>query len=153
MEQESHSETIRSAALGILTEEKSDSNLATLKEMAVYGAAPYNLRGSIFRRIANYREEYPDLIDYFADHINDKSRSVRGMCANQIIRHGNVEQFADVLEMADGEPLRGGRIADIYATLDSRLVKLKKLKKRKEAREVEKMQKMFAESAEEWGNN
>jgi len=153
MEQESHSETIRSAALGILTEEKSDSNLATLKEMAVYGAAPYNLRGSIFRRIANYREEHPDLIDYFADHINDKSRSVRGICANQIIRHGSVEQFADVLEMADGEPLRGGRIADIYAALDSRLAKLKKSKKRKEAREVEKMQKMFAESAEEWGNN
>ena len=75
------------------------------------------------------------------------------MCANQIIRHGSVEQFADVLEMSDGEPLRGGRIADIYAALDSRLAKLKKSKKRKEAREVEKMQKMFAESADQWGNN
>jgi hypothetical protein len=55
--------------------------------------------------------------------------------------------------MSDGEPLRGGRIADIYAALDSRLEKLKKSKKRKEAREVEKMQKMFAESADQWGNN
>lgn len=153
MEQESHGETIRSTALSILTEEKTDSNLAKLKELAVYGAAPYNLRGSIFRRIASYREDHPDLIDYFTNYINDLHRWVRWICADQIIRHGNAEQFADVLEMADAEPLRGGRIADIYSALDSRLAKLKKSKDRKEAKEVEKMQKMFAESAEEWGNN
>ncbi|MDP7127467.1 MAG: hypothetical protein QGI00_07570, partial [Candidatus Marinimicrobia bacterium] len=83
----------------------------------------------------------------------DSHRWVRWTCADQIIRHGNADQFADVLEMADGEPLRSGRIADIYSALDSRLAKLKKSKDRKEAKEVEKMQKMFAESAEEWGNN
>ena len=153
MEQESHSETIRSTALSILTEEKTDSNLAKLKELAVYGAAPYNMRGSIFNRIASYRKDHPELIDFFAENINDSHRWVRWTCADQIIRHGNANQFADVLEMADGEPLRSGRIADIYSALDSRLAKLKKSKDRKEAKEVEKMQKMFAESAEEWGNN
>ena len=153
MEQESHSETIRSTALSILTEEKTDSNLAKLKELAVYGAAPYNVRGSIFSRIASYRKDHPELIDFFAENINDSHRWVRWTCADQIIRHGNADQFADVLEMADGEPLRSGRIADIYSALDSRLAKLKKSKDRKEAKEVEKMQKMFAESAEEWGNN
>ena len=153
MEQESHSETIRSTALSILTEEKTDSNLAKLKELAVYGAAPYNMRGSIFNRIASYRKDHPELIDFFAENINDSHRWVRWTCADQIIRHGNADQFADVLEMADGEPLRSGRIADIYSALDSRLAKLKKSKDRKEAKEVEKMQKMFAESAEEWGNN
>ena len=153
MEQESHSETIRSTALSILTEEKTDSNLAKLKELAVYGAAPYNMRGSIFSRIASYRKDHPELIDFFAENINDSHRWVRWTCADQIIRHGNADQFADVLEMADGEPLRSGRIADIYSALDSRLAKLKKSKDRKEAKEVEKMQKMFAESAEEWGNN
>ena len=153
MEQESHSETIRSTALSILTEEKTDSNLAKLKELAVYGVAPYNMRGSIFSRIASYRKDHPELIDFFAENINDSHRWVRWTCADQIIRHGNADQFADVLEMADGEPLRSGRIADIYSALDSRLAKLKKSKDRKEAKEVEKMQKMFAESAEEWGNN
>ena len=153
MEQESHSETIRSTALSILTEEKTDSNLAKLKELAVYGAAPYNMRGSIFNRIASYRKDHPELIDFFAENINDSHRWVRWTCADQIIRHGNADQFADVLEMADGEPLRAGRIADLYSALDSRLAKLKKSKDRKEAKEVEKMQKMFAESAEEWGNN
>jgi hypothetical protein len=153
MEQESHSETIRSTALSILTEEKTDSNLAKLKELAVYGVAPYNMRGSIFSRIASYRKDHPELIDFFAENINDSHRWVRWTCADQIIRHGNADQFADVLEMADGEPLRAGRIADIYSALDSRLAKLKKSKDRKEAKEVEKMQKMFAESAEEWGNN
>ena len=153
MEQESHSETIRSTALSILTEEKTDSNLAKLKELAVYGVAPYNMRGSIFNRIASYRKDHPELIDFFAENINDSHRWVRWTCADQIIRHGNADQFADVLEMADGEPLRAGRIADLYSALDSRLAKLKKSKDRKEAKEVEKMQKMFAESAEEWGNN
>ncbi|MAD51937.1 MAG: hypothetical protein CMF79_05100 [Candidatus Marinimicrobia bacterium] len=153
MEQESHSETIRSTALSILTEEKTDSNLAKLKELAVYGAAPYNVRGSIFSRIASYRKDHPELIDFFAENINDPHRWVRWTCADQIIRHGNADQFADVLEMADDEPLRAGRIADLYSALDSRLAKLKKSKDRKEAKEVEKMQKMFAESAEEWGNN
>ena len=121
--------------------------------MAVYGAAPYNLRGSIFSRITDYQEDNPDLIDYFADHINDPHRRVRWTCANQIIRHGNIDQFGEFLEMADAEPLRGGKIADIYSALDKRLAKLKKSKDRKEAKEIEKMQKMFAESAEEWGNN
>ncbi len=153
MEQESKSETIRSTALGILTEEKTDSNLIKLKDMAVYGAAPYNLRGSIFSRITDYQEDNPDLIDYFADHINDPHRRVRWTCANQIIRHGNIDQFGEFLEMADAEPLRGGKIADIYSALDKRLAKLKKSKDRKGAKEIEKMQKMFAESAEEWGNN
>jgi aminopeptidase N len=153
MEQESHGETIRSTALGILTEEKTDSNLIKLKELAVYGVAPYNLRGSIFSRIASYREDHPDLIDFFSEHINDSHRWVRWNCANQIISHGNADQFADVLEMADAEPLRGGRIADIYSSLERRLAILKKSKGRKEAKEVEKMIKMFAESAEEWGNN
>ena len=153
MEEESHGETIRSTALGILTEEKTDSNLIKLKELAVYGTAPYTLRGSIFRRISSYRDDNPNLIEFFVEHIHDKNRNVRWVCADQIIRHGNSDQFADVLEMADVDPLRGGRIADIYIALDRRLAKLKKSKDRKEAKEVKKMQKMFTEFAEEWSNN
>ena len=121
--------------------------------MAVYGAAPYNIRGSVFSRLTQYREDHPELLDYFAKHINDPHRWVRWTCADQVIRHGNADQFADVLEMANGEPLRGGRIASIYETLDRRLSRLKKSKDRHEAKEVEKMQKMFSEKAEEWSSN
>jgi len=153
MEQKSHGETIRSTALGILTEDKTDSNLIKLKELAVYGTAPYTLRGSVFRRISSYFDDNPDLIEFFVENIHDNSRNVRWVCADQIIRHGNADQFADVLEMADVDPLRGGRIADIYIALDRRLAKLKKSKDRKEAKEVKKIQKMFTEFAEEWGNN
>ena len=153
MEQKSHGETIRNTALLILTEEKTDSNFAKLKELAVYGAAPYNIRGSIFSRLTQYREDHPELLEFFADHINDPHRWVRWTCADQILRHGNAEQFADVLEMADGEPLRGDRIASIYEILDMRLAGLKKSKDRQEAKEVEKMQKMFAKKADEWGSN
>ena len=153
MEQESHGETIRNTALSILTKEKTDSNFSKLKEMAVYGAAPYNIRGSVFSRLTQYREDHPELLDYFAKHINDPHRWVRWTCADQVIRYGNADQFADVLEMANGEPLRGGRIASIYETLDRRLSRLKKSKDRHEAKEVEKMQKMFSEKAEEWSSN
>ncbi len=153
MEQKSHGETIRSTALGILTEDKTDSNLIKLKELAVYGTAPYTLRGSVFRRISSYFDDNPDLIEFFVENIHDNSRNVRWVCADQIIRHGNADQFADVLEMADVDPLRGGRIADIYIALDRRLAKLKKSKDRKEAKEVKKIQKMFTEFAEEWSNN
>ncbi|MCH7763678.1 MAG: M1 family metallopeptidase [Candidatus Marinimicrobia bacterium] len=152
MEHKSHNETIRSAALTILTEEKTDENLDKLKEMAVYGNAPYALRQTIFRRIAAYREEHTDLIDYFADNIHDKGRRVRWVCADQIIRFGSADQFADVLEMADIDPLRGGKISDIYDALDERQEKAKKSKDRKEIKEVKKMQDMFVEFAEDWSN-
>jgi len=152
MEQDSHSETIRSTALRILTEEKSDENLEKLKEMAVYGHSPYNVRPTIFRRIAEYRGEHPDLIDYFENNIRDKSRNVRWVCADQIIRFGSADQFADVLEMADTDPMRGRNISDIYDTLENRMKKANNSKDRKAIREIEKIRELFTEFAEDWGN-
>ncbi len=149
MKQESHGETIRFTALNILTEEKTDKNLEKLKNMAVYGNAPYNLRPSIFNRIASFRKENPELIDYFSKNLYDKNRNVRWVCADQIIRFGSADQFADVLEMADIDPLRGGRISNIYDALDRRQEKAKKSKDRKE---IKKMQEMFTEYADDWSN-
>ncbi len=152
MDQESHSETIRSTALNILTEEKTDENLEKLKDMAVYGNASYNLRPTIFKRIASFRKEHPELIDYFSKNLYDKSRNVRWVCADQIIQFGSADQFADVLEMADIDPLRGRRISGIYDALDQRQEKAKKSKDRKELKEVKKMQDIFTEFAEDWSN-
>ncbi|MFQ6678530.1 MAG: M1 family aminopeptidase [Fidelibacterota bacterium] len=152
MEKESHNETIRSTALNILSEEKTDENLEKLKEMAMYGKASYNLRPSIFRRIATFRKDYPDLIEYFSENLYDKNRYVRWVCTDQIIQNGSVDQFADVLEMANVDPLRGRKISDIHDALDQRLGKAKKSKDRKEIKEVKKMQEIFAEYAENWSN-
>ncbi len=152
MAQNSHGETIRSTALNILTMEKTDENLNKLKELSIYGNAPYNLRSSIFSSIASYHEDHPDLNDFFAEHLMDKNRNVRWVCAEQIIRRGSADQFAAVLEMADIDPLRGRSVVKIYDSLDERRTNILRKKNRKGLKEVEKMQEMFKQYSADWSN-
>jgi len=152
MDKESHNEIIRSTALRILSEKKTDDNLRKLKDLAVYGVSPYGLRPAIFRQIASYKEDNPELMNYFEKNIQDKSRNVRWVCANQIVKYGSPDQFALVLDMADKSPLRGRKISDIYDALDQRLAKAKKSKMRKEIKNTEKMRTMFIDYAEDWAN-
>lgn len=152
MGQDTHEDRIKKAALAVLSEEKNDSNLTQLKVLAKYGIASYNIRGTVFRHIAAYSKDHPELVEFFRENLNDKSREVRWVCADQLIQNGSYKQFIEVLEMAESEPLRGGKIAEIHTTLESRLTKSKKSRDSKMNRELLQMQKLFNEKAREWSS-
>jgi len=86
---DSHNNRVRKSAIKVYTQEKNEENLNILKNLALYGTIPYDVRSSVFWGLYSYYDDYPEVKDIIISHLEDPSRSVRGTCISILSSKGD----------------------------------------------------------------
>lgn len=122
---DSHGDMLRRSAIRAISKKKTDSALEQLKDLAEYGGTTWGSRSTAVRALSGKVKDNPELLDWFADHLEDPNRSVRSASIGTVGKHGKKKHIELLENLYD--PVNG----DVIEEAIDRLKKPTKNRKKK----------------------
>jgi aminopeptidase N len=123
---DSHNDMLRRSAIRAISKQETDSSLAELKDLAEYGGTTWDARLSAVWALSGKVEDNPELLEWFADHLEDPNRNVRSASIGTVGRYGKKKHIELLENLYD--PINADAIDDAIENLNK--PKRKRSKKR-----------------------
>jgi aminopeptidase N len=140
LEQDSHEEVIRRAAINILKERKTEANYQRLLSLAAYGGTAYNARPAAVSALASFGEDYPEIVEKAMDWLEDPNWRVRSSAFSIVGKYGEKDHLSTALAVLQYEVRSAMLARTMKGYLEGRIENGNKRKtSRREVRELQEI--------------